>query len=93
MPAFICTTCGCQYPNTEAPPAGCLICKDDRQSVGPGLDHAAGDALEPWPFETIYGGWWDRVIPQRAKMMMTASVEQYVEAVTGSLEIFESAIV
>ena len=25
MPAFICTTCGCQYPNTEAPPAGCLI--------------------------------------------------------------------
>ena len=35
MPAFICTTCGCQYSNTEAPPAGCLICQDDRQYVNP----------------------------------------------------------
>ena len=35
MPAFICTTCGCQYPDTEAPPAGCLICQDDRQYVNP----------------------------------------------------------
>jgi hypothetical protein len=35
MPAYICTTCGCQYPNTEAPPAACLICRDDRQYVNP----------------------------------------------------------
>ncbi len=35
MPAFICTTCGCQYPDTGAPPAGCLICRDDRQYVNP----------------------------------------------------------
>jgi len=35
MPAHICTTCGCQYPNAEAPPAGCLICQDDRQYVNP----------------------------------------------------------
>jgi hypothetical protein len=35
MPAFICTTCGCQYPDTEAPPAGCLICQDNRQYVNP----------------------------------------------------------
>ena len=35
MPAFICTTCGCQYPNTEAPPGFCLICRDDRQYVNP----------------------------------------------------------
>jgi hypothetical protein len=35
MPAFICTTCGCQYPITEAPPAGCLICQDTRQYVNP----------------------------------------------------------
>jgi glyoxylase-like metal-dependent hydrolase (beta-lactamase superfamily II) len=35
MPAFICTTCGCQYPDTEAPPSGCLICQDDRQYVNP----------------------------------------------------------
>jgi glyoxylase-like metal-dependent hydrolase (beta-lactamase superfamily II) len=35
MPAFICITCGSQYPNTEAPPAGCLICLDDRQYINP----------------------------------------------------------
>ena len=35
MPAFICTTCGSQYPNAEAPPPGCLICQDDRRYVNP----------------------------------------------------------
>ncbi|WP_428487653.1 MBL fold metallo-hydrolase [Rhodopila sp.] len=35
MPAFICTTCGAQYPDTEAPPDNCLICRDDRQYVNP----------------------------------------------------------
>jgi hypothetical protein len=35
MPAFICATCGCQYPVTEGPPTGCLICQDTRQYVNP----------------------------------------------------------
>ena len=35
MPAYICTSCGCQYPDSEAAPAGCLICQDDRQYVNP----------------------------------------------------------
>jgi hypothetical protein len=46
------------------------------------------ETLEPWPFETIYGGWWERVIATQAKQVMAASVEQYVRAVTGSLESF-----
>jgi glyoxylase-like metal-dependent hydrolase (beta-lactamase superfamily II) len=46
------------------------------------------EILKPWPFEAIYGGWWDRVIPANAKAILAASVEQYVDAVTGSLEIF-----
>jgi hypothetical protein len=33
MPAFICTTCGTQHAPTEAPPAGCAICLDERQYV------------------------------------------------------------
>ena len=49
MPAFICTTCGTQYPESEAPPAHCTICRDvlervavDEQQVGKRalLDHA-----------------------------------------------------
>jgi hypothetical protein len=35
MPAFICTTCGTQYPPGDAPPSGCLICQEERQYVNP----------------------------------------------------------
>jgi hypothetical protein len=31
MPAFICTTCGMQYASSEAPPAECRVCEDERQ--------------------------------------------------------------
>ena len=34
MTAFICATCGTQYPDSAAPPLHCLICEDDRQYVG-----------------------------------------------------------
>jgi hypothetical protein len=35
MPAFICTACGMQYPPSEAPPAQCPICEEERQYVRP----------------------------------------------------------
>jgi len=34
MPAFICVTCGTQYPASNAPSDRCLICEDERQYVG-----------------------------------------------------------
>ena len=34
MPNFICVTCGHQYAETDAPPARCLICEDERQYIG-----------------------------------------------------------
>lgn len=34
MPNFICATCGTQYSRTDAPPAECTICEDERQFVG-----------------------------------------------------------
>lgn len=49
---------------------------------------SVADAVAPWPFETLYGGWWERVIPANAKQVMENSVEQYIDAVTGSLERF-----
>ena len=30
----ICTTCGTQFAASEAPPAACPICQDERQYVG-----------------------------------------------------------
>lgn len=35
MPNFICTTCGAQYASSEAPPAQCTICTEERQYVPP----------------------------------------------------------
>ncbi len=32
--AFICVTCGAQYPPAAAPPDACAICADERQYVG-----------------------------------------------------------
>jgi hypothetical protein len=34
MPAWICATCGVQYPDTGSPPGSCPICQDERQYVG-----------------------------------------------------------
>jgi glyoxylase-like metal-dependent hydrolase (beta-lactamase superfamily II) len=33
--AFICTTCGTQYPPSDTPPVHCPICEDERQYVNP----------------------------------------------------------
>lgn len=35
MPAYICRTCGVQYPETERPPVVCRICDDERQYINP----------------------------------------------------------
>ena len=35
MPAFICKTCGVQYPASSRPPKICLICTEARQYVNP----------------------------------------------------------
>lgn len=36
MPAFICSTCGTQYPPGEVPPAQCPVCEEERQYIPPG---------------------------------------------------------
>ena len=33
MPAFICTACGTQFPESNKPPALCVICEEERQYV------------------------------------------------------------
>jgi hypothetical protein len=33
MPVWICATCANQYPDQDSPPAGCVICSDERQWV------------------------------------------------------------
>lgn len=35
MPAYICTACGTQYPDSDKPPARCAICEEERQYVPP----------------------------------------------------------
>jgi hypothetical protein len=42
------------------------------------------EVLAPWPFDGIYGAFWDRVIPTDGKDVLARSVDRYVEAVSVS---------
>lgn len=39
-------------------------------------------ALDPFPFDRMYGGWWDRVCTTGAKERMRKSAERYVAAIS-----------
>ena len=41
---------------------------------------AIGDALEPYPFDRIYSGWWGRVVEKDAKNAVNRSVVRYLAA-------------
>ena len=41
------------------------------------------DVLEAWPFDPVYGGWWDRIIPAGGKAALAVSVKRYLAAICG----------
>ena len=41
------------------------------------------DALEPFPFDTIHGAWWDRLVPADGSEVVRRSAERYVAALRG----------
>ena len=43
------------------------------------------DAVEPYPFDRIYGGWWEPVVRGDAKRVFERSAERYVEILRGEL--------
>jgi hypothetical protein len=46
---------------------------------------AVGAALEPFPFEVVYGAWWGRVVRRDGKAIVRRSVERYGRALRGEL--------
>jgi glyoxylase-like metal-dependent hydrolase (beta-lactamase superfamily II) len=38
-------------------------------------------AVEPWPFDRIYGAWWDRVVADEAKAAVARSAARYQAAI------------
>jgi hypothetical protein len=42
-------------------------------------------AVEPFPFERIYGAWWDRIVADDAKAAVRRSAERYIAAIEGTL--------
>ena len=41
------------------------------------------DVLERWPFDPIYGAWWERIIPSGGKQALAYSVRRYLRAISG----------
>jgi hypothetical protein len=39
-------------------------------------------AVDPFPFDRIYGAWWDSIVPENAKGALTASARRYLDAVS-----------
>jgi glyoxylase-like metal-dependent hydrolase (beta-lactamase superfamily II) len=46
---------------------------------------AIAAALEPFPFERIYGAWWDRIVRADGSGVVARSAERYVRALDGEL--------
>jgi glyoxylase-like metal-dependent hydrolase (beta-lactamase superfamily II) len=46
---------------------------------------AIARALEPYAFDTIYGAWWERIVPHRAKEVVLRSADRYARALRGEL--------
>ena len=42
-----------------------------------------GALLEPYPFDIIYGAWFDRIVPRDGKAIVQNSVARYVAAIRG----------
>jgi hypothetical protein len=42
-----------------------------------------GAVLDAIDFDTVYGAWWDRVIPQDGKAAVRVSVARYLRALAG----------
>jgi hypothetical protein len=47
---------------------------------------AIAAALEPFQFDTVYGHYFDRVIPTRGKQILELSVKRYVAAISGAYD-------
>jgi hypothetical protein len=39
------------------------------------------NAVEPFKFERIYGGWWDAIVPQNARERVRISARHYLQAI------------
>ena len=42
------------------------------------------DAVEPYEFDRIYGGWWRRNVASGGKQAVRASAERYIAHITGA---------
>ena len=38
-------------------------------------------AVEPLPFDRIYGGWWDSIVPTDAQAVIARSADRYIKAI------------
>ena len=38
-------------------------------------------AVEPYPFDKVYGAWWARVVPTDGKLRLALSVQRYLQAI------------
>jgi len=45
------------------------------------------DAVEPYPFDRIYGGWWEPVLRARAREALRSSADRYIQFLRGEVAV------
>lgn len=54
------------------------------------VEHIAA-AVEPYPFDRIYGAWWPRVVPSDAHAAVARSARRYIRALNGEFDLAHGA--
>ena len=44
------------------------------------------DSVEPYAFDRIYGGWWERAVMTGAKVAVRRSAERYIRQIQGEYD-------
>ena len=51
--------------------------------LGPAAIRRIVERIEPFPFDHIYGGWWEANVLSDAKAAVARSAERYLRAISG----------
>jgi len=63
--------------------------RSDIRQVEPGLrlDRGMVEAVRPYRFDRIYGGWWQPVLRTGAREILEESADRYIEFVRGDVAV------
>ena len=82
MGTCICATCGNHFP--DPCPDVCTVCADERLPLSEAAVLGVAEAVRPYRFDRIYGGWWTPVLRSGGWETVRRSALRYIEHLNGT---------